>query len=867
MLAERRTPSKKYQLIRTFNTSSRIQPHSTCVCGQYVAFPVASSSKNDACQVEAIDGSVSIPIQVQGKITAIHCYSGDSDGQLRVIVATRKEVSMHIVTSFDDSYSISSEILAENLESKIVHIDVDSSGSMVAFCMDHLVEVFFLNSQSRIHLLGHEGNLVTSKFLKKYQEYDYSSYLVSIAEDRTFKIWDIESKECFFRSSIICASPLVSLSIETHRPRFYVGSENGAIRVFDLVPTTDRYSCQPRELTTIDVFKLLPTDMDASLNHDSDDSADQIEVISSAPFWKVKGVAPHSYNNSLEVSISQDVSSNDYLIGMCSIPSADNDILLISTTRRKLLVLDSKSFMPMKIISPASIENMFSGHLSAHLDQEVLTCVLSDPFSGRIAVIEVPMEERLDNLPETLLVPDTNIRELLECIYPAKHSEWVLGVFDRSEKALIAKNVRTVKDLETLDIDDMRDLPFFVLSMLERIKTALESRNSTVQSFLFNGEKLKGSLLAERKVSIASNSANSAKSSKSLDKPVTFRSKVKSSGYMSAPIANKMFTRPSKPSTGIPKKPIPKKLPGLSCPPVRINRLLEIKPAPLPDSFCHSQPLTAIKYSKTGNSILVASADKSARFHRRTESSKWTTKELTGHNGSVLSIDASSSPNKYFGPLCLTSSTDATVRLWSVEKNEHPLLIIDQGSRKSPKFKEEIKFASFFHQDRFICLSQSNAIHCYSYRLDKPESGSVKPSLNYHEVHHLKTYTIEAQNVSAFRCIKLYPSNLLFCAGTDKTISIWDVNSNTRAVTIPSSHSRAPHCIAIGDYEGCNDLQRVFITTSICDSIKLWDIRDPSKPQMQLFGHLNKFAPVECCISPCGNYVVTGSEVRHFIHT
>ena len=46
------------------------------------------------------------------------------------------------------------------------------------------------------------------------------------------------------------------------------------------------------------------------------------------------------------------------------------------------------------------------------------------------------------------------------------------------------------------------------------------------------------------------------------------------------------------------------------------------------------------------------------------------------------------------------------------------------------------------------------------------------------------------------------------------------------------------------------------------DSVKLWDFRQ-EKSVMQLLGHVNRHARLNSKMSPCGNYLSTGSEDNH----
>eukprot|EP01135_Chromosphaera_perkinsii_P008898 Nk52_evm8s1524 gene=Nk52_evmTU8s1524 len=71
---------------------------------------------------------------------------------------------------------------------------------------------------------------------------------ISISEDRTFKIWDIYRERVLYQSSITCAAPFISLSLDSLSGKFAIGSGDGVLRVYEYM---NEHDC--RLLNTLDV--------------------------------------------------------------------------------------------------------------------------------------------------------------------------------------------------------------------------------------------------------------------------------------------------------------------------------------------------------------------------------------------------------------------------------------------------------------------------------------------------------------------------------------------------------------------------------------------------------------------------------------
>lgn len=70
-----------------------------------------------------------------------------------------------------------------------------------------------------------------------------------------------------------------------------------------------------------------------------------------------------------------------------------------------------------------------------------------------------------------------------------------------------------------------------------------------------------------------------------------------------------------------------------------------------------------------------------------------------------------------------------------------------------------------------------------------------------------------------------FVSDLVFCGGTDKSIEIFDMNQAKSCLTIHEAHTRPFHQICLNKSEFNQSSYDLFMTNSLVDGIKLWDLR------------------------------------------
>ncbi|XP_019643830.1 PREDICTED: WD repeat-containing protein 27-like isoform X1 [Branchiostoma belcheri] len=112
----------------------------------------------------------------------------------------------------------------------VQHVSFSPDDTLIAACIG--TEVLVLDSQvERLHstLEGHNSTVTSAEFCPHYK-----STIVSISEDRTFKVWDLENSALVYQSAIISAFPFLSLSHDPTKESFAVGTSDGQVRIYDL---------------------------------------------------------------------------------------------------------------------------------------------------------------------------------------------------------------------------------------------------------------------------------------------------------------------------------------------------------------------------------------------------------------------------------------------------------------------------------------------------------------------------------------------------------------------------------------------------------------------------------------------------------
>ncbi|KAH9132275.1 hypothetical protein AeRB84_021261 [Aphanomyces euteiches] len=332
------------------------------------------------------------------------------------------------------------------------------------------------------------------------------------------------------------------------------------------------------------------------------------------------------------------------------------------------------------------------------------------------------------------------------------------------------------------------------------------------------------------------------------DKPVTFHTKIKSSGYGPSSLTNKFKRLQTKPKSQ--KHASRSEEYMTDCRP--LTRLLDAKPK------WHTGAINRIEYSTYGTHLASASNDHLAQIFSTNSLSSPPLAVLVGHNHYVQSVRLSHS-SKYV----LTTSADKSARVWCIPS--------EVASIDLP-FTSDVADGSFYYQDKFIVVAHANKLKVMQYFVDAKHAQHKKKSdlerlENHSRTKTVATYTFESlKSITSVACANATLSHLLVVAGSDKSVRIVDAAVGKTARVIPQAHAtRAPHSIVLptpSSYVSHPSHLYDLLLTAACDnSMHLWDIR-ADNCVLRLGEHANRVHAIGAAFSPCMRYIATGSEEK-----
>ncbi|KAJ3015117.1 WD repeat-containing protein 27 [Thoreauomyces humboldtii] len=785
----------------------------------------------------------------------------------------------------------------------VAHLSMDVLDRYVAACIGDDVHVIEVETLHTVILQGHIAKVTASEFFfPSTTNPNSQNWLLSISEDRTFKVWDVANTCCLYQSAILSASQLTTVAMNT--TRFCIGSEDGTLRFHEWAPRRGN-QCEPRCLKVLSVPAVTaPLVLAAAAEKASDEpQVTYVNSKNSGRFSAVKDDDASGLNDDLQVEHSPAIVGLSYstlnpgwrpLDDVSTLSEGEND------RHQRLVVGCVDGFA---LIHPATYELVYhfayedaielaGAYAFSQRGKGLRNCTImvGNAFSGKITVIDV--KERPPEL-ETMSTPSNlNLRAISgqplsaivkEATAVNLRGNWGNNVYMDCMTELSKMGIRSVDDLiSAAPIDYPTKIPVYVQTTLNIICGQAEPVAATGPTFRIPEDqeydarspiRPKPRMAGSATLNRTSSSFATRKPSKPgtlRDQPVTFHSKVKSSGYIASPPARTMFGNPRRASSTVLK-------PRAAAPVAAVSKDRDALPKPraAPASVNHGGSITSLDMSPSGLSLATSSADRSVRYHKPL-SPEDSTKALIGHNGPVTSVTWSALKTGPYNQLLLTAAMDGSARLWSVLQAE-PLLEFRYLDAKpkttlTPKkvvpptrrsLHSDILHARFYYKDRFILIPSGSSTHMFTYVLEKSESGSVKPGLNYNSYKLATSFTTSAQNVTAIACMNTSRSHLILTAASDKSLQVWDVAQGKVVQAIEQAQERAIHCIGIYDYETPPAVAaHSFFTAAVTDSIKGWDMRT-GKPTMHLHGHVNRSAKVGCSLSPCGRYLLTGSEDNH----
>lgn len=359
--------------------------------------------------------------------------------------------------------------------------------------------------------------------------------------------------------------------------------------------------------------------------------------------------------------------------------------------------------------------------------------------------------------------------------------------------------------------------------------------------------------------------ASSSPKKKSVqDKPLTFHTKIKSSGYNVNPSRERTMFKPvlsTKPTRNSQQKR------------QSISICLEKKDyfteqlIPFEKSFEATKKVentpsqvSHLSIANSGVYLSCCSGNKSCYLlNNKSLSEKHV---LVGHNGSVT-CSSWSLDDKWLA----TASRDKVCKLWDVSSGKCVLSIEDFSEKNKgvSSFKSDINFVNFYFLDEFLIFASGKDVFIFKYVLDTSKC-DIKRYESRSKCKLVKRVPFpDASSVTHLQCANRFYSYIFLCALSNNRIVAYDLNHERRATEFSKPHTRAPHFLAMNlgsDVTSFgNHLHNLFASAACTDGVKIWDIR-VEKPVVKLHSHVNKSTSVPIQFSPCGNFIACGSEDR-----
>ncbi|XP_065833672.1 WD repeat-containing protein 27-like [Oscarella lobularis] len=815
-------------------TVSHGQPSSRLPCGCNDLYMACSVGKIDV-GVWRIENSSSPPLLLIGHQSPILSLSfGRASESTTLCSASERYVFLWNIdeckTRLDDGEQPRARILYSE-QGPVQYLSLNCADTRVACCMEKEVHVLSATGQGAEAILeGHSGLVTAAEFLS-----DKPDWIVSVSEDRTFKIWDVVQGSLVYQSAIVSAFAFLSVCVHPLEAQFSIGSSDGKVRVYSATMETG-FRC----LQEINVKKMMPVKERISL--EEEDAEVKPKVISSHPAWKRrtetrKSEEEETMEDETEIEMtvlglsycgtSADTETSTHpLIGQLSRPQ-DRD------TELKAALGSKSSFLVVGVSTGLLVLDTQSWSTLGFVD-------FQEPLAG-------PHGDYLVNLAESVVLRQTSTWEI-----------WcaVSSLFERTCYALSLTKVEALQQSShpTPLSSEKGEQTFDIGRQLSVLSSEPLAKDSPLRSELVMKQKAAPS--TKKKTGIGTN-----------DRPLTFKSSVKSSGYGSVAPPTKLFVprtdlKQKKPSAGkaSAKSVNRSEYPVSGGPPVHLKKAASLFGKPV--------ALGKVSFSDDGSRVACASANNSVICVNSSLAGKGST--FRGHDGSITSIHWS-----HKSDWLLTGSTDRTARLWSISQLDKPILTLDslnsnfKGDQptKSGETRhgfKEIKESRFYYVDKFLLVASGDSLYMYKYFIDSQKVDDIKRYQTNNKYKLVKSFSAQkAQNITTFSSVNSFHSCLVLTAGSDKTVEIFDMNAGRSARLMPDVHTRPVHCISqnegssfVSHPPGAYDL---FLTAAAADGIKLWDLRE-DRCVRRYSGHANRFHSVGMSFSPCGRFIACGSE-------
>ncbi|XP_054414476.1 WD repeat-containing protein 27 isoform X10 [Pongo abelii] len=658
-----------------------------------------------------------------------------------------------------------------SLLGKVLCLQLSPDDHVVAVCAGNKIFMLDIETQAvQAKLHGHLGPVTAVEFCPWR-----AGILISVSEDRGFKVWDHCTGSLIYSSSVLSAYPLLSLFIDAESRQLVTGCADGQLWIFSLMD-----GHHYRRVARVDLRKKTETFSTRRVKSGLCSQPEESHLPSTSALGKgeqVEVTFPVLRLAPCDLSLIPN--------SACGCLSSENTQCVWIGSSVGLFVfnlanLEVEAALYYKDFQSLSILLAGSCALRNRTADRKALCLLASLFGGKIAVLEINpaalvRAQQCPSVGQSLSVPASF------CVLPT--SPLYLG---------IAKEKST--------------------------KAASQQR------------------CAARNVM--------------KDQRLVFHSKVRSSGYASAPHVTMFSPKTNIKSEG---KGSSRRRSRCAWEAYPVECAVPTKPGPQVTAAPTCARVCCIQYSGDGQWLACGLANHLSLVFDA--SLTGTPAVFSGHDGAVNAV-CWSQDRRWL----LSAAQDGTLRVWSARGAELALLL------GKDMFSKPIQSAQFYYIDAFILLSSGPEFQLLKYHIDtcKDEIKRYKQKSKSKLICRLSmTGAVDMTSLSA---VNDFYSHIVLTAGRNRTVEVFDLNAGCSAAVIAEAHSRPVHQICQNKGSSFTTQQpqayNLFLTTAIGDGMRLWDLRT-LRCERHFEGHPTRGYPCGIAFSPCGRFAACGAEDRH----
>jgi WD40 repeat protein len=787
---------------------------------------------------------------------------------------------------------------------------VTKDGTLLALGIDNgdiLVLKTEKNHQPICRLEGHTLCVNALSFFYPHEPH----VLITVSDDRTFKVWDCDEHRMLYQSMVVSSSPFLSVAVDPIVPAFVVGAQDGSLRMYkyieQVVPTATLAKgplasrLPPMAVTCVEVHhenvgRLLDRRdalraakaIDAGHGRGEGRLCPVVPVVSTLPVWARMEKEQQDGGSNLE----------DY----GTVPSTN-----VAPSRAIIML----AFRSPELYGKRPKHPRFSGHGEVSSESEGETSDensslnVSDPsfliIGTSKALLHVnsntyevdsvlefdnadvpnqsgPSVSTLSPLAARAIRPGTAMHPIHHGM-PSLHLSTAC-MFESDEDMYLSVFVgnKFKSSCTLLHLPRTKTLRLHGKPRQRRVNIAGETPSlsfacltssiapTVVQAPAVTSIFPAHSLPSASPLNACYMEANTKEATKSgigrwksgrgtENKPVTFHTRIRSSGYGAPPAFTKLFGGGKrKPRTGRRKQLDLAALREQVQYPAS-QKLSFGKACPQKDTLANG-PITGMSFTRDAKAFAISCADGTATSSRLPVVKDKKRARYMGHEGPIHSIDWNHGQQMQ---LLLTASEDGSARVWLRNKPASVLRLLPACHGRA------VKSAKFFYVDKFVVLAIGNRLELHKYAVDHlaDEKNDLRRLQNKSKHRLVKAWEQPSQTINSIACLNSIYSPTVLTSGSNRNVHVYNLGLGIESRSIEQAHGRAIHSVVlpgISEYTSLPDnVYDVFLTGSTDGSVKLWDLRSSSCAR-KMAEHTNRVATVGMAFSPCMRYVAVGSE-------